>query len=102
MQKHLKKKFFLNNSGLLFNATENVLDSFKSKLIPIKKLDKTSTREPPPEKVVEQAAEATTKVATKLTPKPATEETPTEHNKSKLKFRQELMNETISELTRKI
>ena len=31
------KKFFLNNLGLLFSARKKVLNSFKSRLYPIKK-----------------------------------------------------------------
>ena len=40
---------FLNNLGLLFNASEKVLNSFKSKLNPIIKLNKIPTRQPIPE-----------------------------------------------------
>ena len=34
--KGLEKKSFLNNLGLLFSAREKVLNSFKSRLFPIK------------------------------------------------------------------
>ena len=67
------KKVFLNNLGLLFSGREKVLNSFKSRLFPIEKLDKIPTREP---------AEPVTEPA----PKPATKATPTEHSKSKLKL----------------
>ena len=63
------KKFFLNNLGLLFSGREKVLNSFKSRLFPIEKLDKIPTREP-----------------TEPAPKPTTKAAPTEHSKSKLKL----------------
>ena len=69
----MKKNIFLNNLGLLFSATEKVLNNFKSRLFPIKNLDKILTCEPTPEK----AAEPTPKVAKERTPKVATEATPT-------------------------
>ena len=40
---------FLNNLGLLFNAREKVFNSFKSKLNPIKKLNKIPTHQPIPQ-----------------------------------------------------
>ena len=43
------KNSFLNNLGLLFSAREKVPNRFKSRLIPIKNLDKIPTREPTPE-----------------------------------------------------
>ena len=52
VEKHLKKKF-LNNLGLLFSAREKVLNSFKSRLFPIKKLHKILTRETTPEPAAE-------------------------------------------------
>ena len=38
-------KSFLNNLGLLFSTREKVLNRFKSKVSPIKNLDKITTRE---------------------------------------------------------
>ena len=52
------------NIGSLFSARKKVLNSFKSRLFPIKNLDKIATREPKPEKAAEPAAETTPKVAT--------------------------------------
>ena len=69
--KGLKKTLFLNDLGLLFSAREKVLNSFKSRLFPIKNLDKIPTRE--------SAAE------------PAAEKTPSKNKKSKLKFQLEFI-----------
>ena len=63
---------------MLFSAGEKDINRFKSKLFPIKNLDKIPTREPTPGKAAEPAAEPT--------PKFATEAIPTKHKKSKLKF----------------
>ena len=54
----------MNNVELSFSATENVLNSFKSRLFPMKNLDKYPTREPTPD----TAAESTPKVKTGPTP----------------------------------
>ena len=43
-KKTLDKKSFLNNLGLLFSAREKVLDSFKSRLFPIKNVDEIPIR----------------------------------------------------------
>ena len=94
-RKTLEKMYFLNNFGLLFSARKKILDNFKSRLFPIKNLNKIPTREPTPEKAAELATEPTPKVATELTPKQATDATPTKHNKSKLKLQQAFMNEII-------
>ena len=37
-KKHLKKNHFLSNLGLSFSAREEVLNSFKSKMFPTKKI----------------------------------------------------------------
>ena len=74
--KGLEIKSFLNNLGLLFSARQKVPNSFKSRLFPIKNLDKITTREP--------AAET------------AAEKTPTKNQKSKLKLQQEFIKETIA------
>ena len=71
----MKKSIFLNNLGLLLSAREKVLNSFKSRLFPIKNLDKIPTREP----AAEPAAQ------------------PTKHKKSKLKVEQEFINKIIAE-----
>ena len=73
-----KKVFFLNNLGLLFSAREKVLNSFKGRLFPIKKLDKIPTSQP----TTEPTAEPKPEVATETT-----EATPTKHKKSKLKLK---------------
>ena len=66
----------MNNVELSFSATENVLNSFKSRLFPMKNLDKYLTREPTPDTAAEPI------------PKVKTEPTPTKHKKSKLKLQQ--------------
>ena len=68
-----EKKYFLNNLGLLFSAREKFLNSFKSRLVPIKKLYKIPTRE-----LIEPVTEPK--------PKTAAEGTPTKHKKSKIKL----------------
>ena len=40
------KTSFLNNAGLFLGAREKILNNFKSKLCPIKNLDKTPTLDP--------------------------------------------------------
>ena len=72
----MQKRSFLNNLGLSFSAREKVLNSFKSRLFPTKKLYKIPTPEPTAEP----------------TPEVATEATPTKHKKSKLKLQQKFMN----------
>ena len=47
--KTLDKNYFSNNLKLLFSARETVIDTFKSRLFPIKNLDEIQTREPTPE-----------------------------------------------------
>ena len=59
------KKIFLNKLGLLFSAREKVLNSFKSRLFPIKNFDKISTHEPATKQEV--AKEPEPEVATKAT-----------------------------------
>ena len=59
----------------IFSARDEVLNNFKSRLFPVKKLDKISACEPTPE----------------LAPEP------TKHNKSKLKLQQKFMNEIIAD-----
>ena len=60
---------------MLFNAREKYFNNFKSRLFPIKNLDKIPTREPTPELATE----------------------PTTQKKSKLKLQQEFMNEIIAD-----
>ena len=71
MEKGLEKKSFLNNLELLFSARAKVLNSFKSRLFPIKYLDKIPTREP--------AAE------------PAADKTPAKSKRSKSKLQLEFI-----------
>ena len=87
-----EKKYFLNNLGLLFSAREKVRNSFKSRLFPIKNVDKIPRREPTPKPATEPTAELAAE-PTETTPKVATEPadaTPTKHKKSKLKFQKNL------------
>ena len=57
------KIIFWKNLELLFSAIENVLNTFKSRLFPIKNLDKIPTREPTSEVATEptKATKAETK-----------------------------------------
>ena len=70
-----KVKRYVSNLGLLFSSRENVFNSFKRRLFPIKKLDKIPTGEP--------------------TQKQTAKSTPTKHEKLKLKLQQEFMNKII-------
>ena len=92
----MKKSIFLNSLRLLFSAREKVINSFKSRLFQIKKLDKTPTCQPEAEPTPEIATEPQPEVATEPTPRPAKEATPTKHKKSKLKLHQEFMNKIIA------
>ena len=60
--KNLDKECFLNKLGLLFSAREKVLNNFKTKLFPIKKLDKIPTREPTPELATEPTKQTKSKL----------------------------------------
>ena len=62
--KILEKNSFYNNLELLFSAREKVLNSFKSRLFPIKNLDKISTREPTPKPEVAKEPATELEVAT--------------------------------------
>ena len=73
--KQLKKSSFQNNLGLFSSAREKVLNNFKSRLFPIKKLHKIRAREPTPELATE----------------------PTKQKKSKLKSQQRFMNEILTD-----
>ena len=44
-KKYIEKEFFLNNLRLLFSAREKVFINIQSRLVPIKNLDKSPTRE---------------------------------------------------------
>ena len=46
--KSLEEKSFLNNLGLSFSPRKNVFNSFKSRLFPIKNVDKILIYEPIP------------------------------------------------------
>ena len=62
----MKKNLFLINLGLFFSAREEVLNSFKSKMFPIKKLDKVVARESAPEPATEPEVETELTKATKV------------------------------------
>ena len=53
------KKYILNDLGLFFSVRAKVLKNFKSRLFPIKILDKTSTRKATFESVYQRAPETT-------------------------------------------
>ena len=91
VQKHLKKKSFLNDLGLSFIAREKVLNSFKSRLLPVKKLDEMPKREPTPEPATEP------EVATKPTKPTKASKTKTKRKISSLKLRKKFLNEIKSE-----
>ena len=61
------------------------------------KLDKIPSRESISEKSAEPAAESTPKVATEPTSKVKTEAIPTKLKKSRLKLKEEFMNEIIAD-----
>ena len=42
----VKKRFFINNAELFLSGREKILNNFKSKIFPIKTLDKIPTPEP--------------------------------------------------------
>ena len=55
----MERSFFSSNLGLLFNAREKVINNFKSRLFPIRNLDKIPTREPTRELTPELSTEPT-------------------------------------------
>ena len=57
-KKSIEKEFFLNNTRLFFSAREKVINNFKSRLFPVKKVEKLPTCEP----TVELATEPTKQV----------------------------------------
>ena len=57
VQKHLKNSIFLKKLELLFNIREKILDNFKSRLFPIKHLDKIETCQPKPKWATETVVE---------------------------------------------
>ena len=65
--KTIEKRSFLSNLGLFFSSREKVLNNFRSKLIPIRILDKIPIREATFESAFEPAPEISkaTKVKTK-------------------------------------
>ena len=89
--KALETKSFLNNLGLLFSAREKVLNSFKSRLFPIKNLDKIPTHEPTPEPATEP------EVATELTEATKATKTKTKRKISSLQLHQEFLNKMKNE-----
>ena len=90
--KTLDKKSFLNNLGLLFSAREKVLNSFKSRLFPIKNLDTFPTREPT------RGTTTETKVAKEPAKQPIkATKAKTKRKISSLKLREELLNKIKNE-----
>ena len=67
MVKKQLKRVFLNNLGLLFSARENVINNFKSRLFPIKQIDKIPTHEPTSESTTETTPEPAIEPAIKPT-----------------------------------
>ena len=86
--KRLEKKSYLDNLGLLFSEREKVLNTFKSRLFPIKYLDKIATREPTPEPATEpEVAIESTKVT----------KAKTKRKMSSLKLHEEFLNKIKNE-----
>ena len=81
--KTIDTKSFLNNLGLFFSAREKVPNNFKSRIFPIKNLDKTSARELTFESAIQPAPK----------PTPETRKAKTKRNISPLKLRAEFLNE---------
>ena len=79
--KAIQKNSFLTNLELLFSIGEKVLNNFKSKLFPIKNLEKIPTRE--------QATEPTSETTKATKPK-------TKRNISSLELLEEFLNEIKS------
>ena len=73
----MEKAYILKNKIFFISETENILNNFKSKLFPMKHLDKFSTPKP----------------STKTTPNQTVFDTPT--NKSKFKLYENFMNEIL-------
>ena len=70
----MKRTLFHKTLRLFFSARENILDNFKSRIFPIKNLDKTLTRKPTPELAIE----------------------PSKHEKNKFELQREFINEIIA------
>ena len=85
--KTLDKNSFLNNLELLFSAREKVLNSFRSRLFPIKNLDKIPTQKPATEP----------EIATEPTKARKATEAKTESKISSLKLCEEFLNEIKNE-----
>ena len=85
--KKLKEKACFNNLGLLFSAREKVLNSFKSRLFPIKKkLNKIPTHEPATDPEVAKEPATELEIATKAT------KAKTKRKISSLKLQGEFLN----------
>ena len=49
----VERKIFLNNAELFVNAREKVINNFKSRILPMKNLDKIPTYDPTPDPTLE-------------------------------------------------
>ena len=86
--KTLEKKYFLNNLGLFCSTTEKVLNSFKSRLFPIKNLvknSKVSTNTRTSSRTNTRSSNITNRSNTNYT------------QESKLKLQQEFINEVTAD-----
>ena len=92
MVKTIDKKTFLNNLGLFVCTREKVLYNFKSRLFPIKDLDKSSTCEPTFESVFQPRC----KQHLKQNKNKATK-AKTKSKISSLKLYEEVLNKTKNE-----
>ena len=88
MVKTIDKKTFLNNLGLFVCTREKVLYNFKSRLFPIKDLDKSSTCEPTFQPRCKQHLKQNKNKATKAK---------TKSKISSLKLYEEVLNKTKNE-----
>ena len=77
-----KRRFFLNNAELFLNAREKVINNFKSRILPMKNLDKIPTYDP----TLDPTLEATVFD----TPKPIKEQT----KKLPFKLHERFLNKT--------
>ena len=73
LQKHLKKIVQYNNLVLLLSAREKVLNGFKSRLFPIKSLDKGPIRVPTPTLATEPKVAKERAEEPEVVKRPATE-----------------------------
>ena len=84
------KKSLVKNVGFLFDGRENVLNSFKTNLLPIKNPDKIQTPESKPQPLTELAPDPTHYPTRVPTPKPTKKY---KHKLSSLKLSENFVNE---------